>query len=54
VWAGLIESFLSQHHEPAVPYAAKIAFGVAQLAALIWWLARSGSGASKTGKEDAP
>ncbi len=42
VWAGLIESFLSQHHEPAVPYAAKIAFGVAQLAGLIWWLARSG------------
>lgn len=46
VWAGLIESFLSQHHEPAVPYAAKIAFGAAQLAALIWWLARSGADAS--------
>jgi uncharacterized membrane protein SpoIIM required for sporulation len=53
VWAGLIESFLSQHHEPAVPYAAKIAFGVAQLAALIWWLARSGSGAATPDKEDA-
>ncbi len=44
VWAGIIESFLSQHHEPAVPYWAKIAFGTAQLAALVWWLARSGAG----------
>ena len=51
VWAGLIESFLSQHHEPAVPYAAKIAFGAAQLAALIWWLTRSGAQlSSKTGE----
>ena len=45
VWAGILESFLSQHHEPAVPYAAKIAFGTAQLVALIWWLTRSGAGA---------
>jgi Uncharacterized membrane protein len=44
VWAGVIESFLSQHHEPAVPYALKIAFGVVQLAALVWWLARAGEG----------
>jgi len=43
VWAGIIESFLSQHHEPALPYAAKIAFGAAQLVALIWWLTRSGA-----------
>lgn len=48
VWAGLIESFLSQHHEPAVPYAAKIAFGTAQLAALIWWVSRAGSGEAAT------
>jgi uncharacterized membrane protein SpoIIM required for sporulation len=49
VWAGIIESCLSQHHEPAVPYMAKIAFGAAQLAALIWWLARAGGmDASKT------
>lgn len=43
VWAGVIESFLSQHHEPALPYAAKIAFGAAQLAGLIWWLSRGGA-----------
>jgi uncharacterized membrane protein SpoIIM required for sporulation len=47
VWAGIIESFLSQHHEPALPYAAKIAFGIAQLTALVWWLARSGAAAEK-------
>jgi uncharacterized membrane protein SpoIIM required for sporulation len=40
IWAGVIESFLSQHHEPAVPYAAKIAFGAVQLVILGWWLAR--------------
>ena len=27
VWAGLIESYLSQYHEPAIPYWLKIAFG---------------------------
>ncbi|MES2570296.1 MAG: stage II sporulation protein M [Verrucomicrobiota bacterium] len=42
VWAGLIESFLSQHHEPAISYGAKIAFGTAELAALIWFLGWSG------------
>ncbi len=38
VWAGIVESFLSQHHQPVVPYAVKIAFGLAELAALIWFL----------------
>jgi uncharacterized membrane protein SpoIIM required for sporulation len=47
IWAGVIESFLSQHHEPAVPYVAKIAFGAAQLAALVWWLTRSGRAPEK-------
>ena len=54
VWAGLIESFLSQNHEPAVPYWAKIAFGSAQLAAVVWWLARSGGdGEAGQGKDGA-
>lgn len=35
VWAGLVESFLSQYHEPVVPYAAKIVLGCAELTALI-------------------
>jgi len=42
IWAGLIESFLSQHHEPVLPYAVKISFGVVELALLVWYLARSG------------
>jgi uncharacterized membrane protein SpoIIM required for sporulation len=53
VWAGVIESFLSQHHEPAVPYAAKIAFGAAQLAALSWWFLRAGSRAGVATKAKA-
>jgi uncharacterized membrane protein SpoIIM required for sporulation len=31
VWAGIIESFFSQYHEPVLPYAVKIAFGALQL-----------------------
>lgn len=35
VWAGIIEAFFSQVHEPVMPYAAKIAFGAAELLLLI-------------------
>jgi uncharacterized membrane protein SpoIIM required for sporulation len=38
VWAGIIESFLSQYHQPVIPYVAKIAFGLVELAGLIWFL----------------
>jgi len=48
VWAGFVESFLSQYHEPVIPYAVKIAFGCVELAVLIWFL---GSGRAK---DDAP
>lgn len=34
VWAGIIESFFSQYHEPVLPYAVKIGFGGVQLAIL--------------------
>jgi len=43
IWAGLIESFLSQYHEPALPYSFKIGFGVVELILLTCFLARSGS-----------
>lgn len=43
IWAGLVESFFSQYHEPVVPYAAKIAFGLVELAALTLFLWKSGS-----------
>ena len=42
VWAGIIESFLSQYHEPVIPYEAKIAFGVVQLVLLSLYFSRSG------------
>ncbi|MGC3991476.1 MAG: stage II sporulation protein M [Chthoniobacteraceae bacterium] len=38
VWAGIVESFLSQYHEPVIPYVAKIAFGTVELIGLIWFL----------------
>lgn len=47
IWAGLIEAFLSQKHEPAIPYDAKIAFGAAQLLALACYLGFSGRGARR-------
>lgn len=42
VWAGIVESFLSQYHEPVFPYELKIAFGLVQLAALALFLGRAG------------
>lgn len=43
VWAGFIEAFLSQYHQPVIPYDAKIAFGCIELALLILFLAKSGT-----------
>ncbi len=42
VWAGFVEAFLSQYHEPVLPYVVKIAFGSAQLIALFAFLFLSG------------
>jgi uncharacterized membrane protein SpoIIM required for sporulation len=42
VWAGIVEAFLSQYHEPVLPYEVKIGFGVAELILLSLFLARSG------------
>lgn len=42
IWAGFIEAFLSQYHEPVVPYSAKIAFGCVELVLLCLFLANSG------------
>ncbi|HZJ15605.1 MAG TPA: stage II sporulation protein M [Chthoniobacteraceae bacterium] len=38
VWAGIVESFLSQYHKPVLPYAIKIAFGTLELVGLVWFL----------------
>ncbi len=42
VWAGLVESFISQYHQPVLPYALKIAFGLCELAALAGFLGWAG------------
>jgi uncharacterized membrane protein SpoIIM required for sporulation len=42
VWAGIIEGFLSQRHEPEIPYIAKISFGIIELIGLCYFLSRSG------------
>jgi uncharacterized membrane protein SpoIIM required for sporulation len=47
IWAGIVESFLSQYHQPVIPYALKIAFGAAELVALTLFLARSGAASEK-------
>ena len=44
-WAGIIEAFFSQYHEPVMPYAVKIGFGVFELTLLVLFLARAGKGA---------
>ena len=43
IWAGFIESFLSQYHEPVIPYVAKIAFGCVELTLLFVFLSKSGT-----------
>jgi len=42
VWAGIIEAFFSQYHEPVMPYAVKIGFGVFELIILALFLGRAG------------
>lgn len=46
VWAGIVEAFFSQYHQPVLPYALKIGFGLVELWALIFYLCRGGKGAS--------
>lgn len=38
VWAGVVESFFSQTHEPVLPYSVKIGFGLLELIALFYYL----------------
>lgn len=44
VWAGLVEAFFSQYHEPVLPYWLKIAFGSVELAGLAAFLMLGGRG----------
>ena len=43
VWAGLVEAFVSQYHQPVLPYSLKVAFGLCELlvlAAFLGWTGR--------------
>lgn len=42
IWAGLVEAFFSQYHEPILPYSFKIVFGLFELAALLTFLMFAG------------
>lgn len=44
IWAGLVESFLSQYHEPVIRYGWKIGFGLMEATLLTLFLARAGRG----------
>jgi uncharacterized membrane protein SpoIIM required for sporulation len=41
-WAGVVEGFFSQYHEPVIPYAVKIGFGTLELLLLVLFLTLSG------------
>jgi uncharacterized membrane protein SpoIIM required for sporulation len=52
VWAGLVEAFFSQYHEPVLPYGVKIGFGLLELVMLSAYL--SYSGRSPEPEDDTP
>ncbi|MEI9999191.1 MAG: stage II sporulation protein M [Verrucomicrobiota bacterium] len=49
VWAGLVEAFFSQYHEPVLPYGVKIGFGLLELVLLFSFLAFGGRGKKTEG-----
>jgi hypothetical protein len=44
VWAGAVEAFISQSHQPVLAYSAKITFGLIELSALAAYLFLAGRG----------
>ncbi len=44
VWAGIVEAFFSQYHEPVLPYWLKIVFGSVELVCLTLFLTFAGRG----------
>jgi uncharacterized membrane protein SpoIIM required for sporulation len=53
VWAGLVESFFSQYHEPVIPYALKIMFGLVELGLLALLLFKSGTSPAPPARNSA-
>ncbi len=54
VWAGIVESFLSQYHKPGMLYALKIAFGCLELTLLFAFLFRAGAHKTPRGPAGEP
>jgi uncharacterized membrane protein SpoIIM required for sporulation len=48
VWAGLMEAFFSQHHQPVLPYGFKIAVGISELVLLTIYLLFAGRRSTAT------
>jgi uncharacterized membrane protein SpoIIM required for sporulation len=48
-WAGFVEAFFSQYHEPQVPYWVKIGFGTVELVLLALYLTRAGRSGGEAG-----
>ena len=42
VWAGIVEAFFSQYHQPVIPYTIKVGFGTIELILLALFLSTSG------------
>ena len=42
LWAGIVEAFFSQYHEPVISYSFKITFGCFELLMLLLWLGMCG------------
>jgi uncharacterized membrane protein SpoIIM required for sporulation len=47
IWAGIVEAFFSQYHEPILPYQFKIVFGLVELIALLMFLVFASSRAQR-------
>lgn len=54
IWAGFVEAFLSQYHQPVLPYWMKISLGLIELGLLSLFLVKSGSAATATSARQTP
>lgn len=50
IWAGIVEAFFSQYHEPVIPYELKTGFGLLELTLLIYFFAKAGQKKSTVSK----
>ncbi len=44
IWAGIVEAFFSQYHQPVIPYEVKIGFGIVELVLVVLFFGKSGKG----------